>query len=129
MYVWEGIHAHTVIQTFTRVSISVQKKPPIKYFTGISGDVMTVAPDVTVEFTCSGPASIIQPTWFLNGTFVESEGNCYRSRLRRLRELNTTATLTISGNNDACDNFKIYCRIFMDSQFLYLHNTTLTVQG
>ena len=66
------------------------------HFTGISGDVMTVAPDVTVEFTCSGPVSVIQPTWFLNGTFVETEGNCYRSRLRRLGELNATATLTIN---------------------------------
>ena len=99
------------------------------HFTGISGDVMTVAPDVTVEFTCSGPVSVIQPTWFLNGTFVETEGNCYRSRLRRLRELNATATLTISGNYDTCGDFNIYCRIFRDSQFLYLHNTTLTVQG
>ena len=99
------------------------------HFTGISGDVMTVAPDVTVEFTCSGPVSVIQPTWFLNGRFAETDGNCYRSRLRRLGELNATATLTISGNYDACDNFKIYCRIFRDSQFLYLHNTTLTVQG
>ena len=99
------------------------------HFTGISGDVMTVAPDVTVEFTCSGPVSVIQPTWFLNGTFVETEGNCYRSRLRRLGEINATATLTINGNNDACVDFNIYCRIFRDSQFLYLHNTTLTVQG
>ena len=129
MHVWEGIHVQRVLQTFTRLSTSLKKKPHIKYFAGISGDVMTVAPDVTVEFTCSGPASVIQPTWFLNGTFVETDGNCYRSRLRRLGELNGTATLTISGNYDACDNFKIYCRIFRDSQFLYLHNTTLTVQG
>ena len=61
---------------------------------------MTVAPDVTIEFTCNGLVSVIQPTWFLNGTFVESDGNCYRSRLRRLGELNATAILTINGNND-----------------------------
>ena len=117
------------IQTFTRLCTSLKKKPQIKYFTGISGDVMTVAPDVTIEFTCSGPVSVIQPTWFLNGTFVETEGNCYRSRLRRLGELNATATLTISGNYDACVDFNIYCRIFRESQFLYLHNTILTFEG
>ena len=90
---------------------------------------MTVAPDVTVKFTCSGPGSIIQPTWYLNGTFAETDGYCYRSRLRRLGELNATAILTISGNSDACGDFNIYCRIFSESQFLYLHNTTLIVQG
>ena len=97
--------------------------------TGISGDVMIVAPDITVEFTCSGAVDSFQPTWFLNGRVAETEGNCYRSRLRRLGELNTTATLTISGNYDTCDNFKIYCRIFRELQFLYLHNTTVTFQG
>ena len=90
---------------------------------------MTVAPDVTIEFTCSGPVSIIQPTWFLNGVFTETEGYCYRSRLKTAGVPNATATLTINANDDTCDNFKIYCRIFRDSQFLYLHNTTLTVQG
>ena len=128
MYVWEGIHVQSVLQTF-RLSISVKKKPHIKYFAGISGDVMIVAPDVTIEFTCSGPVGSFQPTWFLNGTFAETDGYCYRSRLRRLGELNATATLTISGNYDACGDFNIYCRIFRESQFLYLHNTTVTFEG
>ena len=90
---------------------------------------MIVAPDVTIEFTCSGPVGSFQPTWFLNGTFVESDGNCYRSRLRIPGRLNATAILTINGNNDSCGDYKIYCRIFTESQFLYLYNTTLTVQG
>ena len=119
----------SITNFYYRLSTSLKKKPHIKYFTGISGDITTVAPDVTIEFTCSGPVSVIQPTWFLNGTFVESEGNCYRSRLRRLGELNATAILTVSGNYDACRNVNIYCRIFRESRFLYLHNTTVTVQG
>ena len=91
---------------------------------------MTVAPGVTVTFTCTGSADAFLPTWFVNGTMAVSGGHtCYRSTYsRRPRELNATATLTINGNN-SCNVFSVYCRIFRESKLLYLHNTTLTVQG
>ena len=35
---------------------------------GISGDLMIAAPDMTAEFTWSGPADAFLLTWLLNGT-------------------------------------------------------------
>ena len=97
---------------------------------GTVGYAMIVAPGVTVTFTCTGPAdqSTVEPTWFVNGEIAETEGDCYRSILRRAEGLIYTATLMINGNR-TCDSFIIYCRIYRDSQFLYLHNATLTFQG
>ena len=97
-------------------------------YTGISGDVVIVAPGVSVEFTCTGPDSEFPPTWFLNGRVAETEGDCYRSRLRRAGGLNATDTLTINGNY-TCDMFNTHCKIYRESQFLYLHYNTLLVQG
>ena len=102
----------------------------INCFTDVSGDVMTVASGVSVKFTCSGPADTHLPTWFVNGTVAVSDGHiCYRSTYkRRPGELNATMILMINGNN-SCYTFNIYCRIFRESEFLYIHNTTLVVQG
>ena len=41
---------------------------------------------------------------------------------------NATATLIIY-NNSTCEAINISCRIFMESQFLYLHNTTVEIEG
>ena len=97
---------------------------------GTIGYAMIVAPGVTVTFTCTGPGdqSAVEPTWFVNGKFTVTDGGCYRSILRRAEGLIYTATLMINGNR-TCDTFIIYCRIYRDSQFLYLHNATLTFQG
>ena len=98
--------------------------------TGAVGNVMlTVAPDVTVKFTCTGPADlfVVEPTWFVNGKTAVSYGDCY-TLLRTTEGRNYTATLTINGNH-TCDTLNVYCRIYRESQALYIHNTTLTFQG
>ena len=97
---------------------------------GVGSDAMIVAPGVSVEFNnCTGPADdYFQPTWFVNRRVAATEGDCYRSRLRTAEGPNYTATLVINGNR-TCDTFDVYCRIYKESQALYLHNTTLTVQG
>ena len=100
----------------------------INSYIGIGGDVINVAPGVSVEFTCTGPDGEFPPAWLLNGRTAQTEGDCYRSRLGRNGGLNATATLTIYCNLDTCNNFYIHCRIQRE-QFLYLHDTTLTVQG
>lgn len=95
----------------------------------ISAGVVVVAPGVSVEFTCTGPDGEFPPTWLLNGRRAETEGDCYRSRLRRPGGLNVTDTLVVNGNRDTCNTFNVYCRIFIESRFLYMYKTTLTVQG
>ena len=98
-------------------------------FAGVGGDTMVVAPGVSVKFnTCTGPAHDFQPTWFVNGRVAETEVACYRSTLRTADGPNYTATLTIDGNQ-SCGDFNIKCRIFKESQALYLHDTTVMVQG
>ena len=83
-----------------------------------------VAPGVTVELMCTGPAVL----WFLNGRQAISDEDCYRSTQRRAGEQNVTATLAINVNN-TCDAFHVYCRIYRESQFLYIHNITLIAKG
>ena len=89
---------------------------------------MIVAHGVSVKFACTGPADDFQPTWFVNGRVAETEIACYRSTLSDAEGINYTATLTIDGNH-ACGDFNIKCRIFKESQALYLHDTTVMVQG
>ena len=108
--------------------VDCNTKYELYIFAGISGGVVIVAPAVSVEFTCTGPDGEFPPTWLLNEKAAESEGDCYTSRLRRAGGLNATATLTINDNH-TCNVFNIRCRIYRESKFLYLHNTTLTVQG
>ena len=85
-----------------------------------------VAPGVTVELMCTGPAVL----WFLNGRQAISDEDCYRSTHRRAGEQNVTGTLTINVNN-TCDAFHVYCRIqYTDPGFsLYINNITLIAQG
>ena len=86
---------------------------------------MTVAPGVTVEFTCTGPDSIV---WFVNGRRANTLEDCYRSDIRADEDserLNYTATLKVTGNH-TCSIFIIYCRV---SREVHLHSTTLLVQG
>ena len=80
---------------------------------------MTVAPGVTVEFTCTGPDSIV---WFVNGRRADTMGDCSRSNFRAD---DSEDTLTITGNHN-CSIFIISCRV---SREVHLHNTTLLVQG
>ena len=94
-------------------------------FADISGGVINVATGVSVKFACTGPDP---PTWFVNGRAAVTEGVCYTSRLRTAGGPNYTATLVINGNR-ICDTFDVYCRIYSGQQALYLHNTTLRVQG
>ena len=97
-------------------------------FAGIGGrDVIIVARGVTVEFTCTGPVDVSQPSWVLNGKLAETDGGCYRSTFKEAEGSNYTSTLIINSNS-TCNTFNIYCRIFKEVQ-LYLHNTTLVVQG
>ena len=95
---------------------------------GVGSNAMIVAPGVSVEFNnCTGPADeFFQPTWFVNGRVAATDGGCYRSILSGMDHY--IATLVINGNH-TCDTFNVYCRIYRESQALYLHNTTLTVQG
>ena len=111
--------------------MSVYKKMLFLHAGTVGNTMITVAPGVTVKFnTCTGPAglSAVQPTWFVNGKIAETEGDCYESILIIAEGLNYTATLTINGN-DTCDTFNVYCRIYRESQFLCIHNTTVTFQG
>ena len=107
-------------------SISVLKKT-FWIHAGISGEALIVASDVAVKFTCTVPA--VLPTWFVNGRVAVTEGDCYTSTLRRAKDRNVTGTLIITGNHDTCNTFNVYCRIYRQSQFLYLYNTTLIFQG
>ena len=101
----------------------------IEPFTGISGDAILVAPGVSVEFTCTGLDGEFQPTWIVNRRVAVTEGDCYTSRLIRAQNPeNVTATLTINGNRDTCRTFNVYCRLYRESQFVFVHNTTLVVQ-
>ena len=93
------------------------------YFAGVSGDAMTVAPGVTVEFTCTGPDSI---DWFVNGRRADTLGDCYRSNFRADEDSEDIATLLIITGNHTCSIFIIYCRV---SREVHLHSTTLLVQG
>ena len=89
---------------------------------------MTVAPGVSVMFTCTGPVDPFQPTWFVNRESAETNGDCYISTLSEAERQNYTATLMISGNH-TCGTFNVYCRIYSGPRALYLHNITLRVQG
>ena len=96
---------------------------------GIDPTTMIIAPYVTAKFTCTGPYGEFPPKWLLDGRGALTKGDCYNSTLTETGDRNATATLTIGGNYDGCGDFNIYCRIFIQSQFLYLHNTTLEMEG
>ena len=97
-------------------------------YIGIGGEVINVAPGVSVEFTCTGKDGEFQPTWIVNRRVAVTEGDCYTSRLIRAQNpQNVTATLTINGNHDTCRTFNVYCRLYRESQFIFVHNTTLVV--
>ena len=103
-------------------------------FTVVGGDIdataMIIAPHVTAEFTCTGPYNDFPPKWLLNGTGQLDVGKCYNSnKTNTPGKRNATATLIIHGNSTQCGTFNISCRIYKDSQFLYLHNTTVEIEG
>ena len=113
----------------TLVGMSVQKDSFVLFAGIVSGDaMMNVPPGVTVKFTCTGPTDPFQPTWFVNGKIAKSDEHCYKWKLSEADGQNYTSTLKINGNH-TCDTFDVYCRIYSGPQKLYLHNTTLTVQG
>ena len=84
-----------------------------------------VAPGVTVELICTGPDVV----WYLNGRQALTYKDCYRLTIGGAGDRNVTATLAINGNHTCGDASNVYCRIYRASQFLYIHNTTLIVQG
>ena len=89
---------------------------------------MIIAPYVKAEFTCTGPYNEFPPKWLLNGRGALRVGDCYNSTLTRTGDGNATTTLIVYGNS-TCETFNISCRIYKESQFLYLHNTTLEMEG
>ena len=95
---------------------------------GIDATAMIIAPYVKAEFTCTGPYNEFPPKWLLNGSGALRVGDCYNSTLTRTGDRNATATLIVYGNS-TCETFNISCRIYKDSQYLYLHYTTLEIEG
>ena len=95
---------------------------------GIDATAMIIAPYVKAEFTCTGPYNEFPPKWLLNGSGALRVGDCYNSTLTRTGDGNATTTLIIYGNS-TCETFNISCRIYKESQFLYLHKTTLEIEG
>ena len=91
----------------------------------MGGDAMIIARNVTVELTCTAPAGPILPAWFVNGTVVNTLGQCYRS-ITNGREL--TATLMIDCCH-TCYPLNMVCKVFTEGQLLTMHNTTLTIRG
>ena len=121
----------TVVKILILISLYVDSKVSTLYlcnkkfyFAGIGGGPIVVAPGVTVELICTGPDVV----WYLNGRQALSYEDCYRLTVRGAGDRNVTGTLAINGNH-TCDAFNVYCRIYRESQFLYIHNTTLIVQG
>ena len=93
-------------------------------------DATAIAPYATAEFTCTGPYSNFPPRWLLDGKGALTAGECHNSTLTETGDGNATATLIIHSTDSTCDAFNISCRIFIgQSQFLYLHNTTLEMEG
>ena len=90
---------------------------------------MIIAPHVTAKFTCTGPYNEFPPKWLSDGKGLPTVGKCYNSTLTNTGDGNATATLIIHGNSTQCETFNISCRIFKESQFLYLHNTTVEIEG
>ena len=91
-------------------------------FTGIGADDLILALGMTVRFTCTGPGQL--PTWHVNERVAESNGNCYRLTIRRAAGMNSSAILTINGNQ-TCDTFNIHCGIVVsESQLLYARNVS-----
>ena len=93
-------------------------------------DATAIAAYATAEFTCTGPYGEFPPKWLLDGKGALTVGVCHNSTLTETRDGNATATLIILNNDSTCDAFNISCRIFIwQSHFLYLHNTTLEMEG
>lgn len=95
---------------------------------GIDATAMIIAPYVKAEFTCTGPYNEFPPKWLLNGSGALRVGDCYNYTLNDTMDGNATATLIVYGNS-TCETFNISCRIYKDSQYLYLHYTTLEIEG
>ena len=94
--------------------------------TGYGRDVVIVARNSTVNFTCTD--GIYNPTWFVNESTVGTEGRDYRTIIEGTEEV--TATLTINGNI-ICDTLNIHCEAYVseEGQYLSMHNTSVKVQG
>lgn len=111
------------------VIVFVQKetfKSNILIHTGYGHNVVIVAHNTTINFTCTDGRHY--PTWFVNETTVGTEGRGYRTVIKGTEEV--TATLTVNGNI-ICDTLNIHCEAYVtkERQFLSLHNTTMKVQG
>ena len=94
--------------------------------TGIGGDAMIVAHDVTLQLTCTGET--FQPTWFVNGTVVVTAGHCYTPITPFVDGNELIYTLQIDGNR-TCGAMNIFCKAFRRGQLLIIHNISLTFQG
>ena len=105
-----------------------ESNPNISIHTGYGRDVVIVAHNTTIKFTCTDGRH--NPTWFVNETTVGTEGHGYRTSTIIKGTEKVTATLTVNGNI-ICDTLNIHCEAFIDEerQFVPMHNTTVKVQG
>ena len=93
---------------------------------------MVVAPGATIELICTGPVNAFLPTWVVNGEALDtgsSRDNCYKATSHRRPGHQSRTTILMINGNHTCDTLNVYCRIYSGTEFLYFHNTTLTVQG
>ena len=95
--------------------------------TGNGHTILTVAHNTTINLVCTDGTRL--PTWFVNGITVRIEGQCSRSSYSINGEM-VTAILTIDGNC-ICGTLNIHCEAYIaeERQLVFLHNTTLTIQG
>jgi len=107
------------------LSMSANQTSPWLH-TGIGADgSMKAAHNTTVKLTCTASDDYpIAPAWFMDGSFVPSEGG-YRSSIDEdTGEL--IGTLTINGNQ-TCGTFRVHCVLYPSEQIM--HSTMLTVEG
>ena len=90
----------------------------------ISGNLVIIATDVTIEFTCNGSNDLFPPTWLVNGTAVGTVGHDGYSSVISGRE----STLTIDGH-PTCDSLSLVCKILTEAILVTMHNITLIIQG
>ena len=95
--------------------------------TGVCGNVVTVSHNTTINLTCTTSDGRRTPGWFVNETYVDSEGDIYT--VSTSTGMDKTTTLTINGNLSS-ETVNVYCEVITtELQFVYMHNTTLRFQG
>ena len=88
---------------------------------------MIVTHNTTITLTCvTGGTSA--PSWYANGTEVQTTGDGYR--VSTSNGVYYTATLTINSNL-TCETVNVYCEIYntTEQHHVHMHNTTLRFKG